>query len=71
MIKKARQAISKLDWWQQLIVYWFAIGMLLVHAFIIISAGLTFWGIFYTGLLMVIEAIIAFVAFMVDWEMTS
>jgi len=70
MIKKAREAIGKLDWWQQLIVYWFGVGLLLVHAWIILSAGLTFWGILWTGVLMLIEGIIAFVAFMVDWEMT-
>jgi hypothetical protein len=71
MIKKARQAIGKLDWWQQLIVYWFGIGLLLVHAWIILSAGLTFNGILWTGILMLIEGIIAFIAFMVDWEMTG
>lgn len=70
MIKKAREAIGKLEWWQQLIVYWFGIGLLLVHAWIILSAGLSFAGIINTAILMIIEAIIAFVVFMVDWEMT-
>ena len=68
MIKKARQSIGKLEWWQQLIVYWFVAGLLLIHAWIILSAGLTFDGILWTGILMFIESMIAFAGFMVDWE---